>query len=138
MSPVDLRTALRDGLVVWAGTLLVLFVAGLLTGVWRLADVGGAATDELVGPLLPWMAATTALLVGGPVVAYRWRGLVAPLVGLGLYATFWLVTGVRTGVGPVRAGFAALLYAGFGVGVVAGLALLELLVRWAGTWRLGA
>ena len=122
------RRALGAAVLAWAGSMVVLALGGLATGVWHLSDLWGRAGAAFVGEFGLLATVGTFLLVGGPVYAWQRYGLVAPLLGLGCYVAYAAYVGVSTEVG-FSALYVAVMYAPLGLVVLALLAPLEWALR---------
>ena len=128
-SPPGAASSLLAGVAAWAAVSLLVLLAGLGTGVWRLSDL----TTRLGAlPDFAPTAGATLLLVGGPVAAYLRYGLVAPLWLLALYAVGWAAFGFATGFGGVAGLFVAALYGFLALPVVAAAGAAEYALR---SWR---
>lgn len=121
-TPSDGR-ALRIALAVWGASLALLALGGLLTGVWRVADLWGRAGEAFVGEFGLLATVGTFLMVGGPVYLWQRYGLVAPLLGLLGWVAYFASLGVTSGVG-FSALYVAVMY---GPLVVVGLGVLAAL-----------
>jgi hypothetical protein len=126
---------LAVAIFVWIGSMVMLGVAGLATGVWRLSDLWGHAGAAFLGEFGLIMTVGTFLLVGGPVFLWKRYELVSPVTGLACYFVYWACLGIITGAG-VSALYLAIMYGLYYA--LAGIAVLTILewtlrmirVRW--------
>jgi hypothetical protein len=120
--------ALGIAILVWMGSMAVLAIAGLATGVWRLSDLSGRAGAAFLSGFGVMAIVGTFLLVGGSVFLWKRYGLVTPIIGLVCYAAYWAFLGVITnaGVSALYVGIMYGLYAPIGIAI---LAVLEWTLR---------
>ena len=120
--------ALGIAVLMWGGSMAVLAVAGLLTGVWRLSDLWGRAGSAFLSEFGVIVIIGTLLLVGGPVFLWERNQFIAPIIGLACYFAYWTVFGVTTGTG-VSALYVAIMYGLYAPVGLAVLAVLEWSLR---------
>jgi hypothetical protein len=128
------RRAFAVAILVWIGSMVMLAVAGLATGVWRLSDLWGYAGAAFVSEFGVVVIIGTFLLVGGPVFLWKRYGFIAPIIGLACYAAYWVFFGMMgTGVSALYVGLMYGLYVPAGIAVLAILewALRTVRVRWS-------
>jgi hypothetical protein len=112
--------ALGIAILVWAGSMATLGVAGLATSVWRLSDLWGRAGTAFLSEFGVIVIVGTFLLIGGPVFLWKRYGFIAPIIGLACYVAYWAFFGVMMGAGvsALYVGTMYGLYAPVGIAVL--------------------